>query len=74
MGYLATLGRLAERKLVTWRLGEPTPGLAGRPRKYYAITPEGARALKDSLATIRAMAGGLTAKLNRLARPIKDEQ
>jgi PadR family transcriptional regulator PadR len=66
-----TLGRLAERKLVTWRLGEPTTGRAGRPRKYYAITPVGARALKSSLSTIRAMADGLTAKLNRLA---EDEQ
>jgi DNA-binding PadR family transcriptional regulator len=62
-----TLGRLAERKLVTWRLGEPTSGRAGRPRKYYAITPAGARALKTSYATIRAMAGGLTAKVTRLA-------
>ena len=67
-----TLGRLAERRLVTWRLGEFTPG-PGRRRKHYAITPAGARALKDSLATIRAMAGGLTAKLNRLARPVEDE-
>ena len=69
-----TLGRLAERKLVTWRLGEPTPGLAGRPRKYYAITPAGARTLKSTLDTIRAMSGGLTSKLNRLARPIEDER
>jgi DNA-binding PadR family transcriptional regulator len=70
-----TLGRLAERKFVTWRLGEPTSGRAGRPRKYYAISPAGARALQASLSTIRAMAtGGLTAKLNRLARPIEDEQ
>jgi len=69
-----TLGRLAERKLVTWRLGEPESGRVGRPRKYYAITPAGARALKSSLSTIRAMADGLTAKLNRLALPIEDEK
>ena len=61
-----TLGRLAERRLVTWRLGEFTPG-PGRRRKHYAITPAGARALKATLETIRAMAGGLTTKLNRLA-------
>lgn len=61
-----TLGRLAERQLVTWRLGDFTPG-PGRRRKHYEITPAGARALKASLETIRAMAGGLTAKLNRLA-------
>jgi DNA-binding PadR family transcriptional regulator len=62
-----TLGRLVDRQLVTWRLGEPTSGRAGRPRRYYAITLAGARALKASFGTIRAMAGGLTAKLNRLA-------
>jgi DNA-binding PadR family transcriptional regulator len=62
-----TLGRLADRKFVTWRLGEPTSGRPGRPRKYYALSPTGARALQTSLSTIRAMAGGLTAKLNRLA-------
>lgn len=62
-----TLLRLAERKLVTCRVGEPTSGRAGRPRKYYAITPAGARSLQASLSTIRAMADGLTAKLNRLA-------
>lgn len=67
-----TLGRLAERRLVTWRLGELTPG-PGRRRKYYALTPAGARALKSSLSTIRAMADGLTAKLNRLALPMEDE-
>jgi len=62
-----TLGRLAERKFVTWRLGGPTSGRVGRPRKYYAMTPAGARALKASYATIRAMADGLTAKVTRLA-------
>jgi DNA-binding PadR family transcriptional regulator len=62
-----TLGRLAERGLVRPREGEPTPGRAGRPRKYYRITPSGARALKDSYQSIQAMAGGLASKLTRLA-------
>lgn len=62
-----TLGRLSERRFVTWRLGEPEAGRVGRPRKYYVITPLGARALRTSLDTIRAMAGGVAAKLNRLA-------
>jgi predicted ArsR family transcriptional regulator len=39
----------------------------GRPRKYYRLRPDGARALKDSYTTIQAMAGGLIPKLNRLA-------
>jgi DNA-binding PadR family transcriptional regulator len=66
-----TLGRLAERKLVTSRLGEPTAGRAGRPRKYYAVTPAGARALRDSYSTIQAIAGGLMARLSAIA---EDEQ
>jgi DNA-binding PadR family transcriptional regulator len=62
-----TLGRLADRRLVTSRIGEPTAGRAGRPRKYYAITPAGARALKDSYSTIRKMAGGLVGRVTRMA-------
>ena len=62
-----TLGRLAERKLVTATVGQPTAGRAGRPRKYYAVTPAGARALRDSYSTIQAIAGGLISKLTALA-------
>ncbi|MGE3345359.1 MAG: PadR family transcriptional regulator [Vicinamibacterales bacterium] len=62
-----TLGRLAERKYVSARVAETTPGRAGRPRKYYAITPAGARALQSSYETIQAMAGGLTARVTALA-------
>jgi DNA-binding PadR family transcriptional regulator len=62
-----TLGRLAERRLVVGRVGAGIPGRAGRPRKYYALTPAGARDLKESYTTIRAMAGGLLQRLNALA-------
>jgi DNA-binding PadR family transcriptional regulator len=62
-----TLGRLAERRLVTGRVGEPVPGRPGRPRKYYALTRSGARDLQESYSTIRAMAGGLLPRLNALA-------
>jgi PadR family transcriptional regulator len=62
-----TLGRLAERRLVTGRVGAPVPGQAGRPRKFYALTPAGARDLQASYTTIRAMAtGGLLRRLNAL--------
>ncbi|MEZ5316844.1 MAG: PadR family transcriptional regulator [Vicinamibacterales bacterium] len=60
------LGRLAERRFVVARVGDPVPGRAGRPRKYYAISPAGARALKESYTTIQAMAGGLLARLDEL--------
>jgi len=62
-----TLGRLAERRLVVGRVGTPVPGRAGRPRKYYALTPAGARDLQDSYMTIRAMADGLSRRLDALA-------
>lgn len=63
-----TLGRLAERRLVVGRVGTPVPGRAGRPRKYYSLTPAGARELRASYTTIRAMAGGgLLQRLDALA-------
>ncbi|MGE3277617.1 MAG: PadR family transcriptional regulator [Vicinamibacterales bacterium] len=62
-----TLGRLAERRLVVGRVGDPAPGRPGRPRKYYELTPAGARDLQESYAAIRAMAGGLLRRLDTLA-------
>lgn len=62
-----TLGRLEERGLVTSRTGDPTPGRAGRPRKYYALRTEGAKALRESYAAIQAMAGDLGPLLDALA-------
>jgi PadR family transcriptional regulator, regulatory protein PadR len=61
-----TLGRLAERRLVVGRIGAPVPGRAGRPRKYYALTPAGARELQASYAMIRAMASGMLRRLDAL--------
>jgi PadR family transcriptional regulator, regulatory protein PadR len=60
------LGRLEERELVTSTEGPATPG-PGRPRKYYAVTPEGARALLSAYSTMQAMAGGLIPRLAELA-------
>jgi PadR family transcriptional regulator PadR len=61
------LGRLEERGLVRSQTETSVEGRMGRPRKFYRLRPDGARALKDSYATIQAMAGGLIPKLNRLA-------
>ena len=62
-----TLGRLAERNLVASRLGEPTAGRAGRPRKYYSLQAEGARELRTTYSTIQSMAGGLMERVTELA-------
>lgn len=61
------LGRLSARNLVSSRVGEPTAGRAGRPRKYYSIEPAGAQALMSTNSTIQAMAGGLTSQFADLA-------
>jgi DNA-binding PadR family transcriptional regulator len=61
-----TLGRLEERGLVRSRTEEPR-GRTGRPRKYYTLTPDGARNLRESYASLQSMAGGLTSRLDRLA-------
>ncbi len=61
-----TLGRLEERGLVRSR-AEKLRGRTGRPRKYYALSPEGARELRESYASIESMAGGLISDLDRLA-------
>ena len=62
-----TLGRLVARGLVCSRIGEPTAGRAGRPRKFYSMEPAGARALMDAYSTIQTMAGGLISRLANLA-------
>jgi DNA-binding PadR family transcriptional regulator len=60
------LGRLEERGLVRSRAEAPGQGRMGRPRKYYRLRREGARALRESYATIQSMAGGLIPKLTEL--------
>ncbi len=61
------LGRMERRGFVTSRVGEATAGKAGRPRKYYAMELAGARALRDTYATIQAISGGLIPQLADLA-------
>ena len=61
-----TLGRLEERGHVRARTEKPR-GRTGRPRKYYALSPEGARELRESYASIESMAGGLIPELDGLA-------
>lgn len=60
------LGRLAEKRLVRARVEESASGRVGRPRKYYTLTPVGARALRDSYSPIQAMAGDLLARVRTL--------
>lgn len=61
------LGRLEERGLVSSRIGDPTPGRAGRPPKYYRVEPDGARALLDAYSSLQSVAGGVVPELRELA-------
>ena len=58
---------MEDKGLVESRLGSPVLGKVGRPKKFYSMLPEGARALMDSYSTIQAVAGGLIPRLNALA-------
>lgn len=61
-----TLGRLEARGLVRSRTEEPA-GRMGRPRKFYQLSSDGARALKESYTRLQSVAGGLIPKLTELA-------
>ena len=61
------LSRLEERALVSSRIGDPTPGRAGRPPKYYRVEPEGARLLLATYASLQSVAGGILPDLVQLA-------
>lgn len=55
----ATLGRLADKGLVTFRISEPLPVSGGRARKYARMTPAGRRALAESVRALDRMLAGL---------------
>jgi PadR family transcriptional regulator len=61
------LDRLEERGFVISTIGETVAGRDGRRRKFYRLSPQGARALSRSYSDLRDMAAGLLPKLNTLA-------
>lgn len=61
------LGRLETRGMVASRTAPPEPGKPGRPKKYYRLRQEGARALKDAYSRIQAIAGSALPALIELA-------
>lgn len=48
--------RLERRGLVTSRLGEPTAARGGRPKRHYALSPKGARLLRESYTRLAKVA------------------
>jgi DNA-binding PadR family transcriptional regulator len=55
----ATLGRLGDKGLVSFRTSDPLPVKGGRSRKYFYLTDEGRSALQRSLAMLERMKQGL---------------
>ena len=61
-----TLDRLQQKGLVRSWIGEPTAERGGRRRKYFAMEPAGARALKAAYRAYTGMAAGLDRRLRTL--------
>jgi len=47
-GLYATLERLAEKRFIASRLGDPLPERGGRARRYYRVLALGARAAREA--------------------------
>jgi PadR family transcriptional regulator PadR len=61
-----TLDRLEEKGCVRSWIGEPTAERGGRRRRYFALKPAGALALRAAYAAYTAMAAGLERRLKAL--------
>jgi DNA-binding PadR family transcriptional regulator len=59
----ATLDRLEAKGLTSSRLGPGTPVRGGRPKRHYAITSDGLRALNDAKAAMDRLWGGIRTPL-----------
>jgi DNA-binding PadR family transcriptional regulator len=60
-----TLARLEQKKLVSSKLGDQQSDRLGRPRRYFAITAAGLRAVKESQDSIRKMVEGLNVSFGK---------
>jgi DNA-binding PadR family transcriptional regulator len=54
----ATLGRLADKGYVSFRVSEPEPVRGGRARKLVSLTPAGLRALRRTTEALARMLDG----------------
>lgn len=61
-----TLDRLRHKGFVRSWIGEPTAERGGRRRKYFALEPAGARALRAAYRAYTGMAVGLERRLRTL--------
>jgi DNA-binding PadR family transcriptional regulator len=63
-GY-ATLARLADKGLIRFTVLPPEPRQGGRSRRCAELTPAGARAVRESVSSLRKMLGKLAADTAR---------
>jgi PadR family transcriptional regulator len=56
----ATLGRLGEKRYVTYRASEPLPVKGGRSRKVYSLTERGREVLRQSTGALANMMEGVS--------------
>jgi DNA-binding PadR family transcriptional regulator len=49
------LTRLEEKGLVTSQLGEPTAARGGRAKRYFRVTADGLRAVRETRSALEAM-------------------
>jgi DNA-binding PadR family transcriptional regulator len=59
------LDRLEAKGLVKSRLGPALPERGGRPRRHYAVTPAGLRAVRATRAAVAGLSRGLESVLGR---------
>ena len=55
-----TLDRLEAKKLVTSRMGDPTPQRGGRAKRYYKVTRSGTAAVARAQRSYQRLLEGLT--------------
>ena len=55
----AALDRLGEKGFVRSKLGDPTPERGGRAKRYFRVTPAGARALTMTRTALTNLWSGL---------------
>src|SRR5437016_2011834 len=54
-----TLDRLEEKRLVTSRLGDPTPKRGGRAKRYFTVTKKGTAAVAQAQRSYQSLLKGL---------------
>ena len=59
-----TIDRLVEKGLLDTKVGEPTPGRGGRPRRYLSVTPDGLASVRKAQQAWTSLWDGLDAVLD----------